>query len=44
MNPELKKSADQVIKAALSAVDPYQLIRDQVIRKGDKLVIVDRRN
>lgn len=42
MNPELKKAADQIIKAALNAVDPYQLIREQVIRKGDTLVISEK--
>jgi glycerate-2-kinase len=36
---ELKNTVDQIIKAALGAVDPYQLIREQVIRKGDLLVI-----
>ena len=39
MNQDLHKSADQVIKAALSAVDPYQLVHDQVHRAGDILII-----
>ncbi|MCK4558801.1 MAG: glycerate kinase [Calditrichia bacterium] len=42
MNQELKKAADQIIKAALNAVDPYQLIREQVIRKGDTLVVSEK--
>ncbi len=42
MNQELKKTADQIIKAALNAVDPYQLIREQVIRKGDTLVVSEK--
>ena len=42
MNQELKKASDQIIKAALNAVDPYQLIREQVIRKGDTLVVSEK--
>ena len=42
MNQELKKAADQIIKAALNAVDPYQLIREQVIHKGDTLVVSEK--
>jgi len=39
MTQELKNSANQIIKAALDAVDPYKLIRDQVVRNGDILTI-----
>lgn len=42
MNQELKKAADQIIKAALNAVDPYQLVREQVIRQGETLVISEK--
>ncbi len=42
MNQELKKAADQIIKAALNAVDPYHLVREQVIRQGDTLVISEK--
>ncbi len=42
MIQELKKAADQIIKAALNAVDPYQLVRKQVIRQGDTLVISEK--
>jgi glycerate-2-kinase len=42
MNQELKKAADQIFKAALNAVDPYQLVREQVIRQGDTLVISEK--
>jgi glycerate-2-kinase len=39
MSQELKKIADQIIEAALKAVDPYQLIQEQIIRNGDTLTI-----
>lgn len=39
MNQDLKNAADQIIKASLKAVDPYQLVREQIIRSGDSLVI-----
>jgi glycerate-2-kinase len=42
MTQELKNSANQVIQAALAAVDPYQLIQEQVVRNGDVLIISDR--
>ncbi len=42
MIQELKKAADQIIKAALNAVDPYHLVREQVIRQGDTLVISEK--
>ncbi|MCK4754481.1 MAG: DUF4147 domain-containing protein, partial [Calditrichia bacterium] len=42
MNQELKKAADQIIKAALNAVDPYQLVREQVIRQGETLIISEK--
>ena len=39
MNQDLKKAADQIIKASLNAVDPYQLVKEQIKRNGDTLVI-----
>jgi glycerate-2-kinase len=39
MIQELKRSANQIIKAALEAVDPYKLIQDQVVRDGEILTI-----
>jgi len=39
INQELKKAADRIIEASLKAVDPYQLIKEQIIRTGDTLVI-----
>jgi len=39
MNQDLKKAADQIIKASLNAVDPYQLVREQIKRNGDTLDI-----
>ena len=38
MNIKLRESADQIIKSALNAVDPYQLVREQIVRDGDTLV------
>ena len=34
MTVHLKKSSEAILAAALKAVDPYQLIRDQVSREG----------
>jgi glycerate-2-kinase len=42
MNQDLKKVADQIIKASLNAVDPYQLVRDQIKRNGNNLVISNK--
>jgi len=42
MIQELKKAADRIIEASLNAVDPYQLIRKQIKRKGDTLVISEK--
>jgi glycerate-2-kinase len=39
MNRDLKEIADQVIKSALNAVDPYQLIREQIVRTEETLDI-----
>jgi len=37
MNNELKQAADQIVNAALKAVDPYLLIKQQIRRKGEAL-------
>ncbi len=37
MDIERKQSADQIVKAALQAVDPYLLIKKQITRKGEML-------
>jgi glycerate-2-kinase len=42
MNQELKKAADQIIEASLNAVDPYQLVKEQVKRSGDTLLITEQ--
>jgi len=39
MNQVLKNAADQIINASLNAVDPYQLIREQIQRTGNTLII-----
>ena len=42
MNQDLKKAADQIIEASLNAVDPYQLVKEQIIRRGDILLIAEQ--
>jgi glycerate-2-kinase len=42
MNQDLRNSANEIIQAAFAAVDPYKLIQEQVIRKGDNLMISDQ--
>ena len=41
MSQDLKNSANEIMKSALSAVDPYQLIQERVVRNGDNLTISD---
>lgn len=39
--PDLKKVGEDMVSRAMKAVDPYNLVLDQVERKGDMLVIQD---
>ena len=42
MKPEiLKKHADDILDTALHSVDPYHLIKEQIRREGDTLILPD---
>ncbi len=42
MKPEiLKKHADEILDTALHSVDPYHLIKEQIRREGDTLILPD---
>ena len=42
MKRRIREDAERIIEASLKAVDPYQLIEEQVIRRGDSLFISGR--